>query len=308
MAFVEGVDDLAAVRSSSLQGVREASWEIPEVTLFHVPDIGSARFIERRHAAAAVRHVGPLGKLMPCISRMPPEVSRMLTPEIVSEIAQSDCVTSPAQPPSGSITSAMFAKVYKNSSVAIGKVIGVREAADRTCRHVSLLGLCPDDPEARQALGWPDCIEIVELRNRLSAERQCHPRLLGGRENVDVGWTEIWVVHGADADEPDGGTCLRVVAPNRDMAGRAAGNLLTLATRRRRHDDFGLIGSVHDTIGLIERVQSMRGSGLALAPTAMAGMDNQWRSNQKISDLPAGAPAFHIRLHRGYVRSSLRSE
>ena len=115
---------------------------------------------------------------------------------------------------------------------------------------------------------------------------------------MDVRWTEIRVVHSADTDEPDGGTRLRVVAPNRDPAGRAAGDLLTLAARRRRRDDFGLTGGVHDTVGLIECVESMGGPGLALAPTAMASMDNQWRSNQTISDLPARASAFHIRLHR----------
>src|SRR5215469_10430860 len=308
MAFVEGVDHLAAVRSGSLQGVREASWEIPQVTLFHVRDIGSARFIERRHAAVAVRQVGPLGKLMPMHLADAARGQSHVDPgdSVGNREIRLRHLTRPA---------AIWINHAGDVCEGVRKferrdrqVIGVREAADRTCRHVSLSGLGPDDPEALQALGWPECIEIVELRNRLSAERQCHPRLLGGRENVDVGWTEIWVVHGADADEPDSGTCLRVVAPNRDIAGRAAGNLLTLATRRRRHDDFGLTGGVHDTIGLIERVESMRGPGLALAPTAMVSMDNQWRSNQSISDLPAGAPAFHIRLHRGYVRSSLRSE
>ena len=118
---------------------------------------------------------------------------------------------------------------------------------------------------------------------------------------MDVRWTEIRVVHSADTDEPDGGTGLRVVAPDRNPAGRAAGDLLTLAARRQRYDDFGLTGGVHDTIGLIERVESMRGPGLPLAPTAMASMNDQWRSNQTISDLPARASAFHIQLHRGVL-------
>jgi hypothetical protein len=29
----------------------------------------------------------------------------------------------------------------------------------------------------------------------------------------------------------------------------------------------------------------------------MTGMNDQWRSNQTISDLPAGASAFHVLLH-----------
>ena len=114
---------------------------------------------------------------------------------------------------------------------------------------------------------------------------------------MDVWRTEIGVVHGANADEPDGGAGLRVVAPNRDPAGRAAGDLLTLAARRWRHDDFGLTGGVHDAIGFIESVERMRGPGLALAPTAMAGMNNQWRSDQTISDSTARASAFYVRLH-----------
>jgi len=115
---------------------------------------------------------------------------------------------------------------------------------------------------------------------------------------MNIRRAEIRVVHGADADEPNGGAGLRVVAPNRNPAIRAAGNLLTLAARRGRPDKFGLTGSVHDTIGFIESVERMRGPGLALAPSAMASMNNQWRSDQTISDLPACASAFHVRLHQ----------
>ena len=64
------------------------------------------------------------------------------------------------------------------------------------------------------------------------------------------GRQKIRVIHGADTDKPNGGTGLRVVAPNRDPAGQAAGDLLTLTAGRGRHDDFGLTGGVHDTIGL----------------------------------------------------------
>jgi hypothetical protein len=42
----------------------------------------------------------------------------------------------------------------------------------------------------------------------------------------------------------------------------------------------------------------MRGAGLTLAPTAMASVDNQWRADQTISDLPARASAFHGWLHQ----------
>ena len=80
---------------------------------------------------------------------------------------------------------------------------------------------------------------------------------------MDVWRTEIRVIHGADTNKPDGMTGLRIVAPNRDPAGRAAGDLLTLAARRGRHDNFRPTSGVHDTIGLIERIERPRGPGLA---------------------------------------------
>ena len=162
-----------------------------------------------------------------------------------------------------------------------------------------LLCICSHEPAAAlQTLDRPDCIEIVEFRNRLGARWQHHPRLLGGRENVDARRAEIRVVQRADADEPDGGTGLWVVAPNRDPA---AGDLLALAARRGRHDNFGLTGGVHDTIGFIEGVERVCGPGLALAPTAMAGMNNQRHSDQMISDLSTRASAFHVQLRSVHV-------
>ena len=114
---------------------------------------------------------------------------------------------------------------------------------------------------------------------------------------MDVWRTEIRVVHGADADKPNGRASLRVVTPNGNSAGRASSDLLALAARGGRHDDLRLTGGVHDTIGFIERVERMRSPGLALAPAAMAGMNNQWRSDQTISDSTARASAFYVRLH-----------
>ena len=113
---------------------------------------------------------------------------------------------------------------------------------------------------------------------------------------MDVWRTEIRAVQSANTDEPDGGTGLRVVAPNRHPAGGAAGDLLAPAARRGRHDDFGFTGDVHDAISFIKSVERMRGPRLALAPTAMTGMNDQWCSDQTISDLPARASAFHVRL------------
>ena len=117
---------------------------------------------------------------------------------------------------------------------------------------------------------------------------------------MNVRRTEIWVVHGADADEPDSGTGLRVIAPDCDPAGWAPGNLLALAARRGRRDEFGLARGVHDTVGFIERIEGVRSAGFALAPTTMAGMNDQWLSDQTISDLPTRTSTFHVRLLGGF--------
>src|SRR5262249_61751704 len=102
------------------------------------------------------------------------------------------------------------------------------------------------------------------------------------------------------------GTGLRAAARIRDPASRAAGDRLALPARRRRAHDFGLAGGVHDPIGFIERVERMRSPGLALTPAAMTGMNDQWRSNQSVSDLPESASDFHIRLNRGGDRLGVR--
>jgi hypothetical protein len=115
---------------------------------------------------------------------------------------------------------------------------------------------------------------------------------------VNVRRTEIGVVHDADADEANGGAGLRLVTPNRNPARRATRNLLTLAARRGRPHEFGLAGRVYDTIGLIESIERMHGTGLTLAPATMASMNNQRHSDQPISNLPACAPAFHLWLHQ----------
>src|SRR5262249_45469362 len=103
-------------------------------------------------------------------------------------------------------------------------------------------------------------------------------------------------VHRADPDEADGGTGLRVVAPHRDLAGWAARDPLALAARRGRRDELWFARDVLDAIGLVERIERMHGAGLALAPAAMTGVDDQRPPGRAIAALRAGASAFHARL------------
>ena len=113
---------------------------------------------------------------------------------------------------------------------------------------------------------------------------------------MDVWWTEVRVVHGADADKPDRRAGLRVVAPNGNSAGRASSDLLAFTARGRRDDDLRLTGGVHDTVGFIERVECVPSPGLAPAPAAMAGMNDQWCSGHRYRDSTARASVFPVRL------------
>src|SRR5262249_25035889 len=117
------------------------------------------------------------------------------------------------------------------------------------------LSLRPRGAGPRQALGRPGFWDIVELGHRLGARRQRHPRLLRRRVDVDVGRARIGIIHRADADETDGRAGLRIVAPHRDLAARAARDALTLPARRGRHHDLGLPRDVLDAIGLVERIE-----------------------------------------------------
>jgi hypothetical protein len=80
-------------------------------------------------------------------------------------------------------------------------------------------------------------------------------------------------------------------------SGRAAGDLLALAARRGRHDDFGLTGGVYDAVGFIESVERMSGPCLALAPTAMTG----------IRCRVGGVGIFFAAVYQGQRHNRLRS-
>src|SRR5580692_6441584 len=65
LAFIETDKKLAAVGAEALQRMRQTGGEIPKVPFFHVGDIRSAHFVERRDATGAVGHVGPFRELVP---------------------------------------------------------------------------------------------------------------------------------------------------------------------------------------------------------------------------------------------------
>src|SRR5690606_33135830 len=100
------------------------------------------------------------------------------------------------------------------------------------------------------------------------------------------------LVERAHAHEADRVAGARVAAPDRDAALRAARDHLALAALGWREHDFRLFGERDDPIGLDQRIERERGAALALAPAAVAAVDEQRRALEAIADRPAGAAAF----------------
>ena len=101
------------------------------------------------------------------------------------------------------------------------------------------------------------------------------------------------MVERADADVSGPVARAAVVAPERDLAGGAAQDRLPLAAERRRLDAFrrGLADQFHP-VRLDHRVEGEGTAGFALAPAAMAAVDNDGVVQQPVADLTAGAAAF----------------
>ena len=93
-----------------------------------------------------------------------------------------------------------------------------------------------------------------------------YPRLLRGRENVDVGRQARGLIECADADEAHGIAGSDVIAPNGDFAGRAPGNPLALAALTRRLDDFHFTLQHLHPIRFDHGIQGEGRTRLSLAP------------------------------------------
>src|SRR5215813_12582404 len=122
------------------------------------------------------------------------------------------------------------------------------------------------DSSPFQTLRRPDGGEIIEFRHGLGARRQRHPGLLRRREYVDVWGASIGIIERANPHEADSGPGL---------------------------NDVWLACGVHDSIRLVEGIERMGCTGLALAPATVAGVDDEGRAGQSIPDLAASASAFH---------------
>lgn len=162
-------------------------------------------------------------------------------------------------------------------------------------------------PVSSKTLFRPIAPTVVVLRNGGYAGRKHHPGLLGGREDVNVRWQQVWVVQGAHSDELDQRPDAGIVAPDRDPAFRAAGNELTTSARGRRVNELWLPAKLSDSIRLDQGIECERSTGLSLAPAAMATVDEKRSRFDSVSDRPAVTAAFsweHFRLRHGQCNSA----
>src|SRR5688572_30161941 len=126
---------------------------------------------------------------------------------------------------------------------------------------------------AFKAFLGPELRGPVVLRHRRRARRKDDPWLLGFSVDVDVRRQAIGLVERSDPYEADGIAGAGVVAPDGNAAPGAARDLLPLAAVGGRVDDFHLSGEKLNAISFDERVQGERRTCFALAPTAVAAVD-----------------------------------
>src|SRR5215469_14769166 len=92
---------------------------------------------------------------------------------------------------------------------------------------------------------------------------------------MNIGRQVIRLIERTDAHEAEQGTAASIIAPQGYTTLRTAGDTLTLTAVRRCINDLRLRIQVRYAIGLDERIQGERGTGLALTPPAMTAMHEE---------------------------------
>src|SRR5690349_8858811 len=164
----------------------------------------------------------------------------------------------------------------------------------RSCDSFLLLahGLATLDAVLR-----PERLVVVVLGDGGRAFGQHDPGLLGCREYVHAGRKPVRVVEGPDAHEAHAVPAAAVVAPHGDAALRAAPDLLSLPALARRGHHLRLARQDLHALGLDHRVQRKRGTGLPLAPAAMATVHEERRGGHPVAHETAVAAAVEGLAH-----------
>ena len=163
-------------------------------------------------------------------------------------------------------------------------------------------------PGASEALLGPVFSRIVVLPEpRRHILRQHHPWLLHG-EDMDVGRQAVRLVECTHAHEADRVSSPSIVAPQREVAGRAAQDLLPLPLFVGVTITDGLPATRSDAIRFNHRVERERCAGLALTPSAVAAVHEQRSVDQSIANLSAATPPSRESAGYWSSRTSQRLE
>ena len=111
---------------------------------------------------------------------------------------------------------------------------------------------------------------------------------------MDVRRQAIRLIQRTDPNKADRIPRPGIIAPQRDMAHRAAADLLALAAVGRRIDDFHFALQQHHPGGFDHGVERKRRPGLPLAPAAMAAVHEQRLAGHAVAHRAAGAAAVEI--------------
>lgn len=145
--------------------------------------------------------------------------------------------------------------------------------------------------EARHALRRPVFAAAVVLCNDGDVIVELDPAQFGARVDVNVGRAGAGVVEGADADEADGAWRVAVVAPEDDLAARAAAGDLAVPAIAGELGLLDFAGSEGDVGCFDQRVEGEGRSGFALAPSAVAAVHEHRRGGEFVLHVAASAAA-----------------
>jgi hypothetical protein len=126
-----------------------------------------------------------------------------------------------------------------------------------------------------ETVSGPYHCSIIVLRECGRGSRQYHPRLFAGGEDVYIRWQCIRVVKRADSHEFGYESGAAVVTPHRDLATRAAGDLLPSSTQRRGIHQLRIRTLGKDPLRFDHRIKGKRRPGFTLAPSTVAAMNYQ---------------------------------
>lgn len=116
---------------------------------------------------------------------------------------------------------------------------------------------------------------------------QNDPRLLGCRKNMDIGWQTVWLVQRTHSHKANVRASATVMAPERNTTCRTTGDVLPSAALAGGMDHLDLAGHGNEPAAFDHGIERKGGARFALAPTAVAAMDDHRVSRHLVADCSA---------------------